>query len=545
MSKKLIALFLIFALAFACLSGCANNAAQDATNDGTNTDGTNTDESGSTTESATTSTKDTLVIAHNCDCGDLNPHGLTSFDYWKIKSQCYETLFTLDFETNAVEPVLATGYEWVDNCTLKITLREGVQFHNGYGEMTAEDVMFSLTEVYNSSASYPIATLDMENCEIVGDYTIILRTTEPYSPLLNNLTNCATAIFSKAGFEADAGAFNQDIGTGPFVFGEWLEGESVTQVAFAEYWAGAPALSKIIWKVIDSQTSRAIELQTGGCDIAYNVSVLDKDTLEGGGFTLDKFWTNDTNTLVFNCELPLFQDTTLRRALAYSVDKEKFAQTGTHDAERATDLILDYNHPYAYASVEEVQAAGGEIITFDLEKAKELFTEAGYFDSSSNIYNHTFTLEISPGTSWEGWCQAWKSDLESIGVKLEIVSYDWSTYVNDIKVSRDFEICAWGTAPVTGDFDYFALHFFSESSSSINIPQCKDAEFDALVKKYRATTDVAELEKIAKQAQLILYKQYYQVPMYETVETYAYASNLQGFEEGMFQSPILYDCYFN
>ena len=534
MSKKLLALSLAVAMMLTCLISCSGNG---------NNAG-NTGNSGDSGDSGDGTVKDTLTIAHVMDCGDMNPHGLTAFDYWKIKAQCYETLFTLDFETNELEPVLATDYEWIDNQTLKIYLREGVQFHNGYGEMTAEDVMFTLTEVYNSAASYPIAELDLPNCEIVDDYTIILRTKEPYSPLINNLSNAATAIFSKKGFEEDGGAFSKDIGTGPFVFDEWLEGESVTQVRFDDYWGEAPKIKTIIWKVIDSQTSRGIELQTGGCDIAYDVSVLDKETLESEGFVFESFWTNDTNTLVFNCELPMFQDTTLRRAFAYAVDKVKFATTGTHDPERATDLVLDYKHPYAFKDVAEVEAAGGEIITFDLDKAKELFEEAGYFDPNSDIYNYTFTLEISPGTSWEGWSQAFKSDLESIGVHLDIVSYDYATYTNDIKVSRDFELAPWGTAPVTGDFDYFALHYYSESTASINIPQCKNPEFDALVQQYRATTDPAEQEALAKEAQLILYQEYYQVPMYETVETYAYVSNLKGFEEGMYQSPILSSVYF-
>lgn len=547
MSKKLVALSLALVMLLACLSGCGgnNNGGNSNGNANSNDPAPSTDgDTGSSDDSGSASAKDVLTIAHVMDCGDMNPHGLTSFDYWKIKAQCYETLFTLDFETSELEPVLATGYEWVDSSTLKIELRKGVQFHNGYGEMTAEDVMFTLETVYNSAASYPIAALDIDNCEIVDDYNIILRTTEPYSPLLNNLSNCAVAIFSKKGFEEDNGAFSKDIGTGPFVFDEWLEGESVTQVRFDEYWGGPAKLSKIVWKVIDSQTSRAIELQTGGCDIAYDVSVLDKETLEGDGFTFESFWTNDTNTLVFNCELDMFQSTALRRAFAYAVDKDKFSLTGTKDPDRGTDLILDYKHPYAFEDVAAVEAAGGEIITFDLEKAKELFEEAGYFDPSSPIYNHTFVLEISPGTSWEGWSQAFKSDLESIGVKLDIVSYDWATYVNDIKVSRDFELCPWGTAPVTGDFDYFALHYFSESSASINIPQCKNDEFDAIVREYRATTDPAEQKELAQKAQLILYQEYYQVPMYETVETYAYSADLAGFEEGMFQSPILYNCYF-
>ena len=122
MSKKLIALSLALVMLLAlCLSGCASNNANNGGNGG----------NGGSEDGDGGATKDTLVIAHQVDCGDMNPHGLTSFDYWKIKAQCYEPLFRLDFETNEIIPLLATGYEWIDNQTLQINLREGVQFHNG------------------------------------------------------------------------------------------------------------------------------------------------------------------------------------------------------------------------------------------------------------------------------------------------------------------------------------------------------------------------------------------------------------------------------
>lgn len=113
-----------------------------------------------------------------------------------------------------------------------------------------------------------------------------------------------------------------------------------------------------------------------------------------------------------------------------------------------------------------------------------------------------------------------------------------------MKVTRDFEIAPWGTAPVTGDFDYPALHYYSDSSASINIPQCKNPEFDALLREYRQTTEDETRRDLALRMQNLLYEEYYQVPMYETVETYAHAANLKGFEMGEYQSPLLYSCYF-
>ena len=533
MKKKLTAVVLILTFMLASLvSGCGNN----------NEPQTKAPEGTDNPPEATV--RDTLRIAVPNDIGDLSPHGLVSPKVIKMKVQMYETLFYCNFEDNAVMPQLATGYEWLDDTSLKITLREGVQFHNGYGEMKAEDVMFSLETVKASTANYPLLEVNFDKSEIVDDYTIILRTDKPYSPLLSNLTYCSTAIFSKTGYEADNGSFATDIGTGAYVLTDWKEGESMTMVAFEDYWEGTPKIKKLEWKVIDGETGRAMELETGGCDLAYTVSVIDKDMIEDAGNEFVSFFTNDTCTLHFNMDNEIFHNEALRKAFAYAYDRTKCAAVSKNDTTIVMPLYLDMNHPYAYKSIQEVEATGSEVIEFDLEKAKALFEEAGYFDPNSDIYNHEFVFEYFTPSTWDALGEAWASDLNSIGVKLKVEGRDFPTYVNDIKVARNFELCTWGTAPVTGDWEYFALHYYGGSPSTINISQSKDPEFDALVEEYRATSDDAKRREIALEAQKILYDKCYSIPSLETIDRYAHVPNLHGFEEGAFQSPVLKSCYF-
>ncbi len=55
----------------------------------------------------------------------------------------YDTVLSLNYDTMEVEPCIATDWNWVDNITLELTIREGVTFFNG-DELTPEDVLYSL-----------------------------------------------------------------------------------------------------------------------------------------------------------------------------------------------------------------------------------------------------------------------------------------------------------------------------------------------------------------------------------------------------------------
>ena len=525
--KKLLSLTLAALMLTSLFAGCTPKDNSGASKD---------PNSGNTAEPNTV--KDTLTIAVRADCGDMNPHGLTSNDYVKIKIQCYETLIYQTFD-GELQPQLATEWKWIDDTTLELKLREGVKFHNGE-TMTAEDVIFSLQEVSKSSASYPVEEIDWGKSGVVDDYTVRLVTKIPFRPLVSNLTYFPTAIFSKKGFEDNGGDFNKaDIGTGPYIFSDWVESDHVTQTAFADYWGGEPAIKTINWKVIADDSSRAIELETGGCDLAYVVSQLDVPNLEStNGITVEKYYTNDENTVHFNMDLEKFQNETLRKAFAYSFDREKITQIAWKGATVSTDLFLDPNHPMAFKTADEVKAAGGDVIEFNLDKAKELFAEAGYANGG------TFQVATGPNTSYIASAVAWGADLAKIGINIDIVSFDRATYINDMKVARNFEICFWGTAPLNGDFDYFARHYYGGSPATLNISQSKDSAFDALVEKYDQEQDDVKAAEYAKEAQLLLYDGYYSIPICQTADIFARIDSLKGFTDGSYQSPVLKNCYF-
>ena len=159
--------------------------------------------------------RDSIAIAISSDSSDLNPHGIYGMYYARIKSQVYEPLIYRTAD-NKLEPCLATEWTWQDDTTLILKIREGVKFHNGE-TLTAQDALFSLQKVAESSETMAVDKLDLANSSVDGDYTLILKLKEPDAATTANLAHCTTGIFSQKGYEAANGEFTLDsFGTGPY-----------------------------------------------------------------------------------------------------------------------------------------------------------------------------------------------------------------------------------------------------------------------------------------------------------------------------------------
>lgn len=163
------------------------------------------------------------------------------------------------------------GESWDQNSDTSYTfhIRRGVKFHDG-SEVKAEDVKFSLDRAINSAAvSYIVDFID--KVDVVDDYTVNVELKAPYAPALRNLSVPFAAIVPKAVVEADEEAFKlHPIGTGPYKFVEWKQGDSVTLERFDDYYAGPAETQKLVMKVIPEASQRTIALETGEVDLAYD-----------------------------------------------------------------------------------------------------------------------------------------------------------------------------------------------------------------------------------------------------------------------------------
>lgn len=271
-------------------------------------------------------------------------------------------------------PWLASSYEIVDDTTIRFELRDDVMFHDGT-MMTAEDVLFSMSLGQASNFTNTLfGPLDIEASQAIDDHTVEFKLQYSFAPIMEAFASYRGAILSKEAYESmGPEAFGRaPVGTGPMKFSQWIAGDRIELVLFEDYWGEVPAYDKLVFRVILESSSRAIELETGGVDIAFDLSTTDWDRIEADpNLQLLKGNSLTMVYLCFNNENPLYGNPLIRQAIAYAINVEAVAKTAYQGRAEAADSFIAKSIP-GYKP--------GGPWEYNPEKSKELLEEAGYGD---------------------------------------------------------------------------------------------------------------------------------------------------------------------
>lgn len=340
----------------------------------------------------------------------------------------YEYLTYLDPETHALEPGLATRWSVSPDGKLwTMSLRQGVQFHQGWGEMTADDVQYSLQRLIDPSAvSGPSSSMRniIDTIAVIDRYTIEIQLkTADIAFVEGYLSNAMQAmIVSKKHIVADEdGAKSNPVGTGPFRLREHRSGVSVLlEKADQTHWRVSPQFNQIKYLSVPEESTRVAMLLAGEADLTPinfdSIPALTKNDIRT--FSLKNSWSPiirfgglvKTNQKLYNAKVP-WQDKRVRQALNYAVDKQAILQAIFHGEgrEAGTDFPAEAFFdvpPYPYKP----------------EKAKQLLKQAG-FEDGFEVTLKTFTT--TPGAELPIIGEIVSMYWQAIGIKVRIVPIDW------------------------------------------------------------------------------------------------------------------------
>lgn len=310
-------------------------------------------------------------------------------DNWATE-QIYEQLVRPEDGTFALAPedyVPTLATEWTQSDDAKVwtfKLREGVQFHRGYGEMTSDDVVFSFQRAISEGTNRTILA-NIESVVANGPYEVTVTLKQPDVNLLGtSIFNNNTSIVSrKAHEEIGAEAFATDaVGTGPYELVEFNPERGTRLIRHEGYWGEPAKIANVECVYIADTTARTLALLSGDVDIIEAVrapgwidSMLQRDpTLQ-----VDMTAPGSFNTLHVNLTRPPFDNLKVRQALMHAIDRPAIAQALAPMGGVMVGLQPDFFPPFLKAEdvPEELR------YPYDPERAKALLAEAGFPDGVS------------------------------------------------------------------------------------------------------------------------------------------------------------------
>lgn len=459
--------------------------------------------------------KDELVVAQGADPKSLDPHASNDQPSSRVNKQLYNTLVeaTEDME---LEPGLAEKWDQIDENTWEFTLREGVKFHNG-DELKASDVKFTFDRMKESGEVAHIIGA-IESVEVGDDYTIIIKTIEPFAPILSHLAHTAASILNeKVVTEAGDDYQNNPVGTGPYKFVSHDSGDKVTLEKFDDYYKGAAKIKTIVFRNIPEGTNRAVGLETGEVDIAYDIDPIDMERVRGEEkLELIEEPSLSTTYIGFNTKKAPYDNILVRQALNYAINVDEII-----------DVVLEGAGAKAFGPInDKVFGYKGDLegYDYDPEKAKELLAEAGFADGlKTSIWTNdnpirTRTAEIV------------QAQLKEVGVDASIEILEWGAYLDKTSAGEhDMFILGWVT--VTGDADYglYALYHSSQHGGAGNRSFYTNSEVDKLLDKGRTSIDEKVRLDAYSEAQGIIVEESPQIFLFFPTQNVGMQKNIDGF----------------
>jgi peptide/nickel transport system substrate-binding protein len=382
-----------------------------------------------------------FVVAVGTNPAHLNPAITTDNSTGFVGQAVYEPLVLLsnDFE---LVPALAKSWESNDDATqFTFHLQEGVTWHDGE-PFTSEDVKFFFEEVMElHPLGGPIIAV-MESVDTPDESTVVLNLSEPFGPVVEAMTSfpiLPAHIF--AGTDILTNEANMaPVGTGPFVLEKFNTGDSVELKKNEDYWGEQGDVDSLIFKVMPDNSARTLALQSGDVDFIPETffELAQRSVLEGD----DRYYIFEAGTqpqqmlMFYNTKNPVLADYDVRQALLRAIDREAVSSKvylGT-----ATPAIAPIPNQVAWAIDPSIDFT--KQFAYDQAEAEKLLDAAGY-PKGADGKRFTVSLNYITGLpTFAGTAELIKSNLEQIGVEVNLVAEDVNVYVESTFTNSTFDL---------------------------------------------------------------------------------------------------------
>ncbi|HLL51725.1 MAG TPA: ABC transporter substrate-binding protein [Thermomicrobiales bacterium] len=498
----------------------------------------------------------TFIDSNVNDIQTIHPLIADDADSNAASGLLYDGLIGGDVRTGQPAPTgLADFWEIApDGRTYTFHLNKDARWHDGV-DITAEDVQFSFDALANPDlgSSYSSNFLDAtESWQVIDEHTFEVVAKEPLVTFLYEMHSVVVPkhIWESvpiADWRTDGGATGQDparvVGSGPWKFQEWRQGESISYVRNDDYYQKAPYLDSYVIRIWPDQTSVTNAFLNGEIDVAA-VEPADVEVVEATeGLKVKVYPTRSFSYYMTNLDpekTTLFGDRLVRQALFHGLDRESIVNDillGYAEVARGTQPVISY----AYAP-DQITT----VYNYDPEKAKALLVEAGWTDTDGDgIVDKdgapfAFEMIYPSGTPSTDQMIAYMQDAwRAIGVEMTPRAMEFSALVEIVTGDHNFEVAMLGFG-WDASFIQDAMFGCEQYEGGFNMVRYCNERVDELNNQAKRTFDEDARRELVVEATNIVNEDLPVGVMHFRKAISGYSDRLQNFEPSSWGVDITY-----
>ncbi|MCX7857041.1 MAG: peptide-binding protein [Deltaproteobacteria bacterium] len=451
---------------------------------------------------------DALITASLGEPTNLIPILTTDAPSHEVASRIYNGLVKYDKNLNIVGDLAEKWIISPDNLQITFHLKKNVKWHDGK-PFTAKDVYYTYKVITDpkTPTAYSGDFILVKKAEVINDYTFRVIYEKPFAP---GLISWSVSILPSHLLEGQditkSSLLRNPVGTGPYVFKEWVTGQRIVLCANERYFDGRPYIQRHIIRFIPDSASMFLELKNLTIDMMALTPLQYLRQTEYGAFKREfnkyQYLSFSYVYLGYNLKHPFFKEKKVRQALTYAIDKKEII-----------DGVLlgqgiEAHGPYK----PDMWAYNGSVKKYEYskEKAAKLLAEVGFERGEDGILEKDgkkfeFTVLVNQGNDVRIRCaELIQKRLSEIGVRVKIRVLEWASLINEFIDKRNFEAVILGWT-IPHDPDLFDIwHSSKQGKKELNFISFENKEVDELLVKARHTFNIEERRKYYHRFQEIL-----------------------------------------
>lgn len=405
----------------------------------------------------------------------------------------------------AILPALASDWDVSeDGLVYTFTLRDGVTFHDGTA-FTAEDVVFSLdrARAAESVNAQPGLFADIDSVEAVDDTTVVVTLSSPNGAFLFNLAWGDAVIVAPETADTNATA---PVGTGPFQFENWVQGDRVELARFDDYWGTPVALHRATFRFISDPNAAFAAVMAGDVDAFPGFPA--PETLAqfeaDPRFQLLVGTTEGETILAMNNAQPPLDDVRVRQAIAQAINRQDIIDGAMFGYGTPIGTHFAPHHP-DYVELIDLSA-------YDPEAARALLVEAG-------VENLTLRLMLPPPVYARRGGEIIAAQLREIGIETEISNLEWAQWLEQVFRGGDYDLT------IVSHTEPADIGIYARDGYYFNY---MNPEFDAVIEDLSLAADPDLRSALNAQAQEIIASDYVNAYLFQLAVAGVAHSDING-----------------